>query len=94
MRRARRASYNENMARGWESKSVESQMDSASDGQASKKGNHLTSEEQKTKRERDGLLLARANVVRQLEASTNDRYSESLRRALNELDKKIETLGK
>jgi hypothetical protein len=80
------------MARGWESKSVESQMESA---QTESKPNHNspTDHEKLVRRERDGLLLARSRVMQQLESSTNDVYRQSLQQALSELDEKIAKLS-
>jgi hypothetical protein len=83
-------SYNEDMARGWESKSVESQMESAqtrsSQREGAKSGNDGA-------RERQGLLLSRAYVLRQIESSSNERYTESLRKALADLEEKLAKLG-
>ncbi len=80
------------MARGWESKAVESQMESAQT--ESKSSDHGPTVEQKTaRRERDGLLLARSRVMQQLESSANERYRQSLQQALSELDEKIAKLG-
>jgi len=80
------------MARGWESKAVESQMESA---QAESKANDQkpTVEQKMARREKDGLLLARSRVMQQLESSTNERYSQSLHQALSELDEKIAKLS-
>ncbi len=79
------------MARGWESKSVESQMESAQT--ESRQGDSSSTGEQKLiRRERDGLLLARSRVMQQLESSTNGVYRQSLQQALNELDEKIAKL--
>jgi len=80
------------MARGWESKSVESQIDEASQKQSSNSSALLNDEQKKAKREREILLLARARVLHQIEASTNERYIALRRQALSELDKKIEQL--
>jgi hypothetical protein len=77
------------MARGWESKSVESQMEEAKDEQAAGEKRTLTDAEKKDKIERDNLKLSRAYVVSQIEASTNERYTESLRQALSEIDRKL-----
>jgi len=81
------------MARGWESKSVEAQMESANDGQASGPKPPLTDDEKKTQRERDSLKLSRAYVLHQIESSTNERYTESLRKALGEIEQKLAHLG-
>jgi hypothetical protein len=80
------------MARGWESKSVESQMEEAKDDQAAGAKRQITDAERKDQLERDNLKLSRAYVVSQIEASTNERYSESLRQALNEIDRKLASL--
>ena len=80
------------MARGWESKSVESQIDEASQQQSSNSKVPVNDGERKAKREREILLLARARVLQQLESSPNERYSESRREALKELDKKLQEL--
>jgi hypothetical protein len=83
------------MARGWESKSVESQMESAqSDGTRSNQqgadGN--TASDKNMERERQGLLLSRAYLLHRIESSSNQRYTESLRQALDEIEQKLEHL--
>jgi hypothetical protein len=81
------------MARGWESKSVEAQMENAKDGRESGPKPPLTDDEKKDRHERDSLRLSRAYIVHQIEASTNDRYTESLKQALTEIDEKLAKLG-
>jgi len=80
------------MARGWESKSVEEQMESAKNGIAVVSKGPVTDGEKKARRERDSLKLSRAYIVHQIEASTNERYTRSLQQALSELDEKLATL--
>ena len=80
------------MARGWESKSVESQIDQASQEQSNNSKVPLNDDERKAKREREILLLARSRVLQQLAVSPNERYTESRRQALKELDEKLEKL--
>lgn len=77
------------MARGWESKSVESQIDQATENKSNNSNAPLSDNEKKAKREREILLLARARVLQQIEASLNERYTESRRQALKELDEKL-----
>jgi hypothetical protein len=77
------------MARGWESKSVESQMEDARGSQRDGVQRPVTEQERHKKRERENLRLARARILQQLEASTNDRYKELLRKELSELEKRI-----
>lgn len=79
------------MARGWESKSVESQMESARDDQ-SEKGKPRTDEEKLTIREQQNLLLSRSYVQRQLETASNERYAQALRQALADIDSKLSAL--
>ena len=79
------------MARGWESKSVESQQELARDEQSRRTG-VASEEEKKLAREREGLLLSRARVVKQIEASTNERYTKVLRQALEAIEQKIALL--
>ncbi|HXZ33050.1 MAG TPA: hypothetical protein VEH30_12285 [Terriglobales bacterium] len=55
------------MARGWESKSVEEQQAQAS-LPSNKVGLPLSPEQRKEQRTRQGLILARARVLQQLEA--------------------------
>jgi len=77
------------MARGWESKSVESQMDAQEQTSSSSPAAPLTEAQKSEKRQREILLLARTNLVRQLEATTNERHAQALRQALSDLDEKI-----
>jgi len=80
------------MARGWESKSVESQMESAKEQTSGGGRRELTSEEKETERVRQGLMLSRTYILRQIEASTNERYKQTLQHALSEIDQKLEKL--
>ena len=77
------------MARGWESKSVESQMEDSKGTLPDGVQHPLTDEERHKKRERENLRLARARILQQLEAATNERYKELLRQELSELEKRI-----
>ena len=82
-------SYNLSMARGWESKSVEAQMESADQNQPVEGRRALTDDEKTKKRERDGLQLSRTYLLHKIESSTSDRYTESLRKALAEIEQKL-----
>jgi TATA-binding protein-associated factor Taf7 len=76
------------MARGWESTSVESQMEETRE-QSNGAQHPLTEEEKNRTRERGNWMLARARVLHLLEAATNERYKELLRQELSELESKI-----
>ena len=68
-------------------------MENANDAPASGSKPPLTDGEKKDRHERDSLRLSRAYIVHQIEASTNERYTASLRQALNEIDAKLARLG-
>lgn len=76
------------MARGWESKSVESQMESAREI-GSRPRRPLTQEEQKAAQERQGLALSRADLMRRIAASASPRYTRLLQQALQEVEEKL-----
>jgi hypothetical protein len=82
------------MARGWESKSVESQIESAAEiRRAAADSARLTAEQVTREREREGLELSRRRVLHDLEVATNVRYREQLEAALSHLDQKLKALG-
>lgn len=79
------------MARGWESKSVESQIESAQDTR--RVGPQQPSkEDRELEQQKRNLLLSRAYICQRMEFSTNDRYQETLRRAMEEIDRKLADL--
>jgi hypothetical protein len=80
------------MARGWESKSVESQMDAAEREKPGDPAAAVASAELESRRARAGLVLTRTYLLRQIEAASNERYKESLRSALADIDQKIQKL--
>lgn len=83
------------MARGWESKSVESQIESSDVGNGQKPataGGAADEAERKMQRQRQGLLLSRAYILHRIESSTNELYTQSLRQALAEIDSKLAQL--
>jgi hypothetical protein len=80
--------YNERMARGWESKSVEAQQAEASEKPAQLR-QPLSTEEAARWREKESLRLARQRVLQQLEASQNPRHRKVLEGSLADLDEKL-----
>jgi hypothetical protein len=77
------------MARGWESKGVESQMEAARSDQAVSSKERLTPEEADAQRKKETLLLARARLLQQLQNSQNPRHREIIERALADLEKLV-----
>ena len=68
-------------------------MENAKDGQPSSSKAPLTDVEKKERHERDSLKLSRAYIVHQIEASTNNRYTKSLKQPLNQIDQKLAKPG-
>jgi hypothetical protein len=75
------------MARGWESKSVESQIESSQSERAAPAKTPAEPESAEARRKRDTLLLARAHILEQIHASSNPRHREMMENALADLEK-------
>jgi len=76
------------MARGWESKQVESQMEDGREKQPVT-GDAKSADDKEAEREKQNLLLSRAYIQHQIESSSNNRYTESLNKALEEIERKL-----
>jgi len=82
------------MARGWESKSVEAQIeDNKSTSSNQSFLQQVSPEEVHRKSLKANLHLSRQRILQQLESSTNDRYSEMLRRSLADLEGQLGSLS-
>jgi hypothetical protein len=79
------------MARGWESKSVESQQVEKAGSQD--RGEAVTREELKRKQKRESLEMSRRRVLQEMEATHSEARRASLEQALAFLDHQIEELG-
>jgi hypothetical protein len=79
------------MARGWESKSIEQQQDAMSERSAPT-GPALSPEQRELDRKRQGLLLSRSHLTRQLEAASNPRHRQMLTAALAEVERQLSSL--
>jgi len=77
------------MARGWESKSVESQQ---SEPEKTSGKRRLTAEEQAREAKRASLELSRARVTRELESARSDVRRAALENALKYLDEELAKL--
>jgi hypothetical protein len=83
------------MARGWESKSVESQIESNENRKAAAiAAAALSSQQIQAQRERERLELSRTRVLHDLEAATNPRYRAMLEASLQFLDQKLAELNR
>jgi hypothetical protein len=81
------------MARGWESKSVEAQIEESTSDSLTNQDQSISPDERQQLIRKSDLLLSRKRVVQQLEGSTSERYSEFLRRSLAALEAQIATLN-
>lgn len=80
------------MARGWESKGIEDQINSREDENPVAGKSRLTAKERELHAKREGLLLARAHTLSALQTAQNKRYREQLERALEHLDSELAAL--
>jgi hypothetical protein len=83
----------DDMARGWESKSVEAQIEESESTPLTNQEQAFSAEELQARIKRDDLVLSRKRILQQLENSNSERYSELLRRTLAGLDAQIADLS-
>ena len=81
------------MARGWESKSVEEQIDMAETRKTSVNQKMLNPKELDQLRKIESIQLSRTRVIRELDAAQNPRYKGVLNKALADLDAKLATFA-
>jgi hypothetical protein len=82
------------MAKGWESKSVESQVQDSQEKMRDKRGVQLTPAQVDNRRRREVLVLSRTRVEKDLQTSENERYRDHLTRALADIEAQISALDK
>jgi hypothetical protein len=80
------------MARGFESKSVQSQWQDA-EMRADERRDRPSRDEMELNKRRESLELQRRRVQHDLESAHNERYREQLRAALQHLDDELARLG-
>ncbi len=81
------------MARGWESKAVESQIEAAEERTARAEKQQLTAEQVAVQRERESLELSRTRVLNDISTAQNPKYLQQLQRTLEFLEAKLAALG-
>ncbi len=79
------------MARGWDSKAVEEQIEAAQTEKQSS-GEPNSAADAARKRERQNVELARKRLLHRLEAADNPAYQKLLRDSLAELDARLAAL--
>ena len=80
------------MARGWESKAVESQVQEFESKERRTQKLQLSRDQLEIRRKIEILLLSRARVEKELQSAENPRYREQLTRALTDLDAHLSQL--
>ena len=77
------------MARGWESKSVEEQQSAVEDRQHDKDKAAVKASDVERRKRKQGLLLERGRLTREMEQSHKKQYLVLLERALAHIDAEI-----
>lgn len=80
------------MARGWESKAVEGQVQERESKEDRKNKKQVSQGEVEVRRQRGILMLSRARVEIQLQGAEAPRYREQLTRALADIDSQLAKL--
>jgi hypothetical protein len=81
------------MARGWESKGVEAQVESNQSPKEQHSRGAKSAEQLQRDQQRKDLELSRIRIAHDLEAATHPNHRKSLEAALAHLDKKIAELN-
>jgi hypothetical protein len=81
------------MARGWESKSVEDQINEREAAAKTKGKKKLSPAETERRLKQEGLVLARARAVAALDTTQSERYRTLLERTIAHLDSQLAELG-
>ena len=80
------------MARGWESKAVEAQIEAAEDSAEARSKGRLTPAQVELLRHRESLLLSRTRVLQELQSTGKERYRRMLREMLEHLERELAKL--
>ena len=81
------------MARGWESKDVEAQVQASEVPKSNPNAGNKSDAQVRKEQEKKDLQLSRVRVVHELEAATHPHHRKSLEAALAHLDGKISELN-
>ncbi len=77
------------MARGWESKDVEAQVEAAEVTKSNPNAGNKSDAQVRTEQEKKDLQLSRVRILNELQAATHPQHRKSLEAALAHLDGKI-----
>ena len=80
------------MARGWESKSVEDQIEEARRSQGASEGRVQSPEAKERERKVESLKLERSRLTEQLNRARSEAYQRMIRQSLKAIEEEIATL--
>jgi len=80
------------MARGWESKSVEDQIEEARRSQGPSEGRVQAPEERERERKVESLKLERSRLTEQLKRARSEAHQRMIRQSLEAIEKEIAAL--
>ena len=80
------------MARGWESKSVEDQIEEARRSQGASDGRVQSPEESARERKVETLKLERSRLTEQLKRARSEAHQRMIRQSLEAIEEEIATL--
>jgi hypothetical protein len=80
------------MARGWESKDIQSQISVAESGASHNAHHGLSPAERERINKRSALMLDRSRVSSELNAARNERFRQQLRAELEYIDRQLAAL--
>ena len=80
------------MARGWESKSVEDQIEEARRSQGDSEGRVQSPEEKERERKVESLQLERSRLTEQLNRARSESHQRMIRQSLEAIEEEITTL--
>lgn len=81
------------MARGWESKDVESQVQASEVPKSNPNAGNKSDAQVRREQEKKDLELSRVRIMNELQAATHPQHRKSLEAALAHLDGKISQLN-
>jgi hypothetical protein len=81
------------MARGWESKDVESQVAATEVPKSNPNAGNKSDAQVRREQEKKDLQLSRTRILNELQAATHPQHRKSLEAALAHLDGKISSLN-
>ncbi len=84
--------HTKTMARGWESKAVEAQIEGTERETGDRTIDPYSPAQVERRQKREGLLLSRARAIQELETARNPRYRKLLEETLSHIEHELDQL--